>query len=126
MTSTQPRLRSLSLGENGTNGPPQPARFYFEAPQRAASSSRAKRSTVPRRTSTPAGLNHHALGKDVDQDLESAFRDIAREQVDRESLRELAQFLRNTGPPAASNTPWCRIVLVAMGPGKTEDGRYGL
>ncbi|CAH0028517.1 unnamed protein product [Clonostachys rhizophaga] len=119
MTSTQPRLRSLSLGESGTTGPPQPARFYFEAPQRAASS-RAKRSTVPRRTSTPAGLNHHALGKDADQDLESAFRDIAREQVDRESLRELAQFLRNTGPPAATNTPLVQDCFGRNGPGENR------
>ncbi|CAH0050973.1 unnamed protein product [Clonostachys solani] len=118
MTSTQSRLRSLSLGENGKNGPPQPARFYFEAPQRAAS--RTQRSTVPRRTSTPAGLNHHALGKDVNQDLESAFRDIAREQVDRESLRELAQFLRNTGPPAAPNTPLVEDCFGRNGPGENR------
>ncbi|VUC35252.1 unnamed protein product [Clonostachys rosea] len=119
MTTTNSRLRSHSLGENGKNGPPQPARFYFEAPQRAASS-RTKRSTVPRRTSTPAGLNHHALGKDVDQDLESAFRDIAREQVDRESLRELAQFLRNTGPPAAPNTPLVEDCFGRNGPGENR------
>lgn len=79
-----PRARSLSTGT-------APARAVDDAPE----FDNTKRAAIPRAAST---LGMYNMAKE-DQDADDPFRDIAREQVDRETLRDLAHFFRNTRPP---------------------------
>ena len=69
------------------------------------------RSPVPRAVSIPnlqsgAVINTNSTFLDlrdsilVDEEAEAAFRDIAREQIDAATLRELARFFRTTEPPS--------------------------
>ena len=104
MTSTQTRLRARSLSAGDHDGRPRPAKAGgFDGPGAESN----KRSALPRAASD---MNMRAAanadGDDyVYEDPERAFRDIAREQVDRETLRALAQFFKSTGPPTASHPP---------------------
>lgn len=85
-TSTEHHLRARSLS-TGT----APARAVDDAPE----FDNTKRAAIPRAAST---LGMYNTAKE-DQDTEDPFRDMAREQVDRETLRDLAHFFRNTRPP---------------------------
>ena len=85
-TSTEhhQRARSLSTGT-------APARAVDDAPE----FDKAKRAAIPRAAST-LGMYNTAR---EDKDAGDPFRDIAREQVDRETLRDLAHFFKHTRPP---------------------------
>lgn len=92
------RARSFSDGDRTTR--PPPPKFIFDA----SSSHGSRRAAMPRAASTVD--MHRAAAAAMADDPEHAFRDIAREQIDREALRDLVQFLRTTGPPpTAQNGP---------------------
>ncbi|KFH44286.1 hypothetical protein ACRE_049380 [Hapsidospora chrysogenum ATCC 11550] len=94
MTMTQPHLRARSLSDSTA-----PAKFVHDLPR----SDETKRAAIPRAASTmdiyQSATTERGLGEDPDE----VFCNMAREQVDRETLRDLAQFFRNTRPPTSNH-----------------------
>lgn len=88
MTPIQPHPRTRSLSDSMAR-----AKFIFDAPRDSS-----RRAALPRAVSTMDICNTATIMRDPNKD-DDIFRDMAREQVDRETLRELARFFRETRPP---------------------------
>ncbi|KAF4121930.1 hypothetical protein GMORB2_1770 [Geosmithia morbida] len=109
-TPDQARLRAKSFDALSTASRPQAPKFIFDAPRPSSS----RRIAMPRATSISEIQNTAArltaargrLDGGEPNNAEDGLDNVAREQTDKEAIRELGQFLRTTGPrPSRTEDP---------------------